>query len=282
MTKRGSAQWLAVTAVVAAVIALLAVVANAALWLDRQIVDGDAFTGTMTAVLVTEEARQVMAERIVEELVEDVPALILIRNPLVDVVASILASPIMEPAHAALASELHHRVTTGDPSAVVVTLVEVEEAVIGLLAEFVPGVAELIPDGFFTAIEVVEAGVAPSYAAAVGAAPWLWPLAATLAIILSVVLIALVPVRAAGLLAVGLALAAAGVIGLATAAGARAPLLDDVSDPALRALADLAYESLSQSFIAQTLWLVVCGVFLAGAGAVWLAFVRSAPSPASA
>ncbi len=251
-------------------IALLVWVANVALWVDRNVVDQEAFTATVSEVLLEEESRAVIAVEVVDAAVDGLPLLVLVRSPLESLFESMLASEVMQSTVAFTAAEVYAIVVEGRISPLVIGLLAVEDAVLGLLGEFAPSAVDLLPDGFFEAFEVLEEGQLPSYSGLAATVPWLWPLATALAVLLAAVLIGLSPNRAVSVFAVGIAIVVAALLSFLADLVVEPSILERLGGEVLEVLGELAYEAFSASYVLQTFALLGFGVVVAVGGAVWL------------
>jgi len=261
--------WL--TAAVALLISVFAWLANVALWADRSVIDEEAFTATVARVLVSDPARAEIAETIVDEAIEQVPVLALVKSPLTGIVASILGTELMENTVEFTARQAYLTVVEGEMAPLVISLIEVKDALLGFLEGFAPDVVELIPEAFFEAFEVLEEGALPSYSRLAAAAPWLWPIAALLGIGLAVTLLASSPRRPQALIAIGVALVVGALLTFVAGRIAQSAIIDDLKGDLVRLLGELSYDAFHASLVRQTLFLLGSGLLVMLGGAVWLA-----------
>lgn len=261
--------WL--TAAVALLISVFAWLANVALWADRSVIDEEAFTATVARVLVSDPARAEIAETIVDEAIEQVPVLALVKSPLTGIVASILGTELMENTVEFTARQAYLTVVEGEMAPLVISLIEVKDALLGFLEGFAPDVVELIPEAFFEAFEVLEEGALPSYSRLAAAAPWLWPIAALLGIGLAVTLLASSPRRPQALIAIGVALVVGALLTFVAGRIAQSAIIDDLKGDLVRLLGELSYDAFHASLVRQTLFLLGSGLLVMLGVAVWLA-----------
>lgn len=95
--------------------AAMLLVANLGFWVDRNIVDSDTFITTTAEQIDGEQARMRVAEVIVLELIGDQPLVYRIfRERAEQSVATVLATPALQPLLAQIATTLHQMVITGE------------------------------------------------------------------------------------------------------------------------------------------------------------------------
>lgn len=269
------------------VVAGFAVVAAAGVWftttswfVQREVADEAAFTETITAVLVTEESRSMIAETVVERAVEEVPVLALLAGPLRSFVSTILTAPVMEPAIEAIADQMYDIVVRGAPDPVLVDLAGATDSLMAAIDEVAPDLAALIPAGAFGVVELVAGGELPSFSRLVAVSAWLvWigPLLVAAGIAGVVLRARSGPVA---LLAVGSAVMAGAVVSLVGIPLAHNAALADIESAQLLVIAEQSFDVLVRRFLVQTFWMLVAGALIALAGTVWytVAGVRTVPA----
>lgn len=144
-----------ISGTVTVLLAALIYLANFSWWLDTQVLEPDEFTDATVTALSQESSREAMGQLIADRLVDEIPLLIVLKSNLAGLFSELLASPALEDVLTFVAIEIHDRITTGSNEAVVVDLVGYREVILGPIEVVAPRLAELVPDGWFTSVEVL-------------------------------------------------------------------------------------------------------------------------------
>lgn len=264
------ARWAAVIAAMSLLIAVLAALANVALWFDRQMLDSEAFTEGVTEALRTAETRDAVAEVAVGKAIDAIPLIGFFEDPLRDLVVVVLDSPALEATNEAVAGSIHRVLVTGEQSAITLSLIAVKDALLGPIGDAAPTLVDQIPEDFFDAVEIIEAGALPSLEFWADAGPWVGAFAAALAVFLAAVLLILSPYRAWSLVGVGLACFLAVLLSFAAIPIGRRTAEGMVSGELATVITTASYDVFARSLVTQTRILVILGVALAAVGAIWV------------
>ena len=264
------ARWAAVIAAISLLIAVLAALANVALWFDRQMLDTEAFTAGVTEALRTAETRQAVAEVAVDKTIDAVPLVGFFEDQLLDLVVVVLDSPALDSTNEAVAGAIHRVLVTGEQSAITLSLIAVKDALLGPIGDAVPTLVDQIPEGFFEAVEIIEAGALPSLELWADIGPWVGAFAAALAVFLAAVLLILSPYRAWSLVGIGLACFLAVLLSFAAIPIGRGVAESMVTGDLATVITTASYDVFARSLVTQTRILVVLGVALTAVGAVWV------------
>ena len=246
-------------------IAVLVYTLNVAFWMDRKVLDHDAFAASVTTGLQSEPSRQVIGRKAMDELIERIPLLVIVEDAGASAIASLLEAEVFEVTFFTVADDIHRRLVTGDPTATVIALVGMKD----LLLTISPTLAEQVPEGFFDAVEVIEEGAIPSLAWADRMAPYAWPLA--LVLLAAVVTVLLAAGRAGigeALISVGGGVVAGAAVSLLSWPLGRLYILARTTTETSETVALEAYRVLGSSFLLQTTVVLLVGAAVLFAGAV--------------
>ena len=272
------ARWAAIIVAISLLIAVLAAAANVALWFDRKMLDSAAFAEGVTEALRTAETRDAVADVAVGKAIDAVPLIGFFEDPLRDLVVVVLDSPALESTNEAVAGSIHRVLVTGEQSAITLSLVAVKDALLGPIAEAAPTLVDQIPQDFFDAVEIIEEGALPSLEFWADVGPWFGAFAAALAVFLAAVLLILSPYRAWSLVAIGLASFLAVLLSFAAIPLGRSYAESLVSGELATIITVSSYDVFARSLVSQTRILIVIGVVLTAAGAIWIG-INLASSP---
>jgi hypothetical protein len=264
------ARWAAVIAAISLLIAVLAALANVALWFDRQMLDSEAFSEGVTEAMRTAETRDAIADVAVGKAIDAIPLIGFFEDPLRDLVVVVLDSPALEGTNEAVAGSIHRVLVTGEQSAITLSLIAVKDALLGPIGEAAPTLVDQIPDDFFDAVEIIEAGALPSLEFWANVGPWLGAFAAALAVFLAAVLLILSPYRAWSLVGIGMACFLAVLMSFAAIPIGRSMAEGMVSGELATVITTASYDVFARSLVTQTRILVILGVVLTAAGVIWV------------
>jgi hypothetical protein len=234
--------------------------------------DSEAFTEGVTEALRTAETRDAVAEVAVGKAIDVIPLVGFFEDQLRDLVVVVLDSPALEGTNEAVAGSIHRVLVTGEQSAITLSLIAVKDALLGPIGEAAPTLVDQIPDGFFDAVEIIEAGALPSLEFWADVGPWVGAFSAALAVFLAAVLLILSPYRAWSLVAVGLACFLAVLMSFAAIPIGRSVAAGMVSGELATVITTSSYDVFARSLVTQTRILVILGVVLTAAGSIWVGF----------
>lgn len=253
---------------IGALISILTFVAAVAFWVDRTVVQEAAFLDHATEVLEMDASQQALAERLMDEAVESVPLLALVRGAGERAVVVILDSGAFDPAIDTLVVAGHRHVMSAADGPFIADLSEVRGVLVEPIARISPELAEQIPADAFAEVVILDVGVVPAIGRAAGWVPIVTVVAGASAVFLAVACVMLARRRSVALLIVGAAVMIAGA-GVAVWSLAGSSLaLSRVDDSVSRVLAESGYEVFSRSLTAGGAWLVVVGFIVAAAGLI--------------
>gem|GEM_PF-2988773 len=255
----------------AVLLAMLIYLANAAWWIDSEIVQPDTFVASSVEALRQDSSRDAMARLIVDRLVDEYPLLVVLDSSLVSLFSDLLDSPALEDILALVSADIHDSMVTGKQEAIVVDLLDFRDVILGPVEAAAPRLAELIPDSWFTSIVVLEAGALPdlsTVAKLVGPVK----IASLLGItILVAFMLWYLRRRGASLIAIG---ASCGIAALGTAIlvpGGKAITLMGVDQGALEVIVADTYDQFTTSLKLSALVLAVIAIGISATGyALWV------------
>jgi len=252
-------------------IAVLAFTAIVAFWLDRSVGREEAFRANVAEVIAMDSSQEALAARLMDEAIDAVPLLALVRGAGEKAIVSLLDSGAFDDSIDRLAVEAHRHVVSGDDGPFVADLTDVRDVLIAPIARLSPDLAARIPVDVFEDVVILDSRAFPVLGAAIGWLPWIAVFAAGGAAFLSAVLVMLERRRSLAIFAVGVAIFAAGVgaivwanVGGDIAAGR---VTDELTGVLVGNAAVVAGRSLRSAGTA----VAVSGAVLAAAGAVGFA-----------
>lgn len=255
----------AVLAGVVALVAMCAVVGAVGLWFDRAVFDPDGFSDAVGDVLERPDARDALAEIIVDSLVDEEPLVALFRGPAQRLFAGLLEHPVVAPLVDTAAAAIHEDLLSGRSDPVVLPLGVVEREVIEPLVGAVPALADVLPP--LGDVVVLEEGVIPSVRPLSLVVSAAWPAALVLLLVVAVgVWLVSGAARALAALGVGL-LVGAGVVTLLPIAF-RFLVAGRAAEGPARLLLELGITQVTRPLSASALVLGGIGVVGVAAGAL--------------
>ncbi len=259
-----------IAGIVAVLLGALIYLGNFSWWLDTQVLEPDEFTDATVTALSQETSREAMGQLIADRLVDEFPLLIVLESNLAGLFSELLASPALEEVLAFVAVEIHDRITTGSDEVIVVDLVGYREVILGPIEAVAPRLAALVPDEWFTSVEVLGENSLPDLsrqARWVGAAKFLSILGAVL---LALLLLRLVEQRGGGIGLIGLAFLLAGFATAVLVPGARFLALAKAENRSVEAIVSSTYDQFTTHLKVSALVFTVIGVALVAIGvALW-------------
>lgn len=260
---------------------LLVPLANLGVWTQREVLSTDGFSELATDVLAEQEVQTALANRLADELVQQVPQIGAGRIILVPVLAQVVGSQQFLEVFERAVSDMHAQLERGDDQ-LTLNLDAVLPLVKSLVANVDGGLASRIPTQTgIPAITVVERDNAPQLWLGVDiaqSASWAIPL---LALVLLVLGVAIARNRAIALVLTGLGLAAIALLIVVALKAGREPL-SNVAGPEVDVKAfDAGYDVVTQTLVVQTAVLGILGLVAALVGIILSARTRSKPEPAT-
>lgn len=242
------------------VLTALVYIASFGMWVNRNLVDSEAFVTSAVTAFEEESSQDAIAEIVVVRLIEDRPLIAIAKPLLVDLVAGLLDGERLERLVTAIGTRLHAALFDGSQEGIVVDLTPVGEQLMPPLERFFPAVAEEIPTELFTEIVIVEPGTVPELSPYSSAARTLVWIAMALAIALVVVIVRMWQSKWKAVVGVGASIAAAGLLTTSLVNQARSLTLDAPKNGNVQVLVVNLYDQLAGALKTQGLWLIVLGL----------------------
>lgn len=266
---------------IGALISILTFVAAVGFWLDRTIVQEAAFLDHAADVLEMDSSQQALAERLMDEAIESVRLLALVRGAGERAIVAILDSGAFDPAIDSLILAGHRYMMSRQDGPFVADLSEVREVLVEPIARISPDLAERIPVDAFEDVVILDAEAVPAIGRVPKWASIATVIAAASAVFLAVAAVMLARRRSVALLLVGAAVMTAGAGVTAWSVIGAFLARSRVDDPVSRVLIENGYAVFSRSLIAGGLWLVVLGFIVAATGLIGV-LIGAARRPKSA
>lgn len=262
----------AISILLAILLAILIYLGNFAWWLDRQVMQTESFVDSSVEALGRESSRDAMGRLIVDRLVDEYPLLIILESNLVGLFSELLAAPALDEVLTFVAVEIHDRIVTGDDEAIVVDLLGYREAILGPVEAVAPRLAALVPDEWFTSVEVLEEAALPDVSRQ---ARWVGPvkyLALFGAIALTVFILSSVKRRYRAVAMIGIAFVLAGFGTATIVPGGKSLTLGQISGPSVETIIGNTYDEFANYLKASALTFALIGIALVALGvARWAA-----------
>ncbi len=254
----------ALVLLLAGLLAVALYVANVSWWMDSEVLDTDAFVDTAVVVLNQPASRDAMAAIVVERLVEEIPLLMLVDDALADVLSAVLGTDSLQGVQVLVSEELHQRMVGGETGPIVVDLEPYRDVLLSPIEAISPELAALVPDSWFSSVEVLEGGAIPDLSAIAENARAFAIGAAIAAVVLIVAIVTLARRWAVRFGAVGGAfLIGGGLAALAVPAGAETISAVYAGAPREVLIVNL-YEALTQPLTERSLVILAIGLILIG------------------
>lgn len=272
--------WLKSTIITAICAAVLFVIANSAVWVNRYIFDTNNFTQVATTSLTSESSRNAMATQIVNKALADYPT---IRNVVDDtatkVISGVLGSDQVQNVLTKAISKLQVSVTSSDPQSLVINLQGPKD----LLTKVVDVVSQqrevkINPDNIPSEIVLLNKDNIPNFYKYGVLFLWLGPIA----LIGGLVLVGYPYFKwrkdyKMVMLVQGSAVVVAGLLALLIGPLFRPPLMARVASPDARVVATNLFNAFVATFNNQTYWLIGLGglVVIVAAGLILFTQLRN-------
>ena len=251
-----------------ALISILTFVAAVAFWVDRAVVQESAFLDHATEALEMDTSQQALAERLMDEAIDAVPLLALVRGAGERAIVVILDSGAFDPAIDNLVVAGHRHVMSAADGPFVADLSDVRDVLVEPIARISPDLAERIPVDAFGEVVILEEEVLPAIGRTAGWVSAVSVIAAAVAVFLAVAAVMLAGRRSIAVAIVGLAvlIAGCGVVLWSVAGGSLVP--SRIDDSISRVLVENGYAVYSRSLTAGGTWLIVFGFLVTAAGLI--------------
>jgi hypothetical protein len=260
-----------VTITIAVLISVLAFTATVALWVDRTAGNETAFRANAAEVLAMDSSQEALATRLMDEAIDAVPLLALVRGAGEQATVVLLDSGAFDEAMDRVIAEAHGHVVSQADGPFTVDLTDIRTVLVAPIARISPDLADRIPIDTFENVVILDSGALPVLGALARWLPTITIVAAAAAVFLAVALVMLSPRRSIAVIAVGSALLVAGlgVVGWAAFGGGIAT--GQIDDELTRVLVANGYAVFGRSLTTAGTGLALFGAATAGAGLVMAA-----------
>jgi hypothetical protein len=256
----------------AVLLAALIYIGNFSWWLDNQILEPGEFAEATVTALRLESSRDALGRLIADRLVDEFPLLVVLESNLATLFSELLASPALEEVLAFVATEIHNRIVTGGDGAIVVDLASFRDVILGPIEAVAPRLAILVPDDWFSSVEVLEEASLPDLsrqAQWVGTVKFLPIIGALLVVFL---LMWHARRRGANTALIGMAFLLAGLATAVLVPGARIVALAQARDASVEVIVSNTYDQFTGYLKASALAFALVGVALVAIGiSLWAA-----------
>jgi len=256
---------------VTALIAVLAFVATVAFWLDRSVGREAAFRDNVAEVLAMDTSQEALAARLMDEAIDAVPLLALVRGAGENAIVTLLDSGAFDESIDRLAVEAHRYVVSGADGPFVADLTDVRDVLVAPIARLSPDLAARIPVDVFEEVVILDSRAFPLLGRMIGWLPWITIVAAAGAVFLAVSLVMAARRRSMAIVAVGAALLLAGGGAVAWSIAGGGIAADRTTDELTRVLIENAAVVAGRSLRSAGTTLALSGVGTIAAGLILFA-----------
>jgi hypothetical protein len=252
-----------------ALISVLTFTSVVAFWMDRSVASEEAFREQAVEVLAMDSSQKAIAARLMDEAVDAVPLLALVRGAGERATVVLLDSGAFDSVFDRLIVEGHrHIVSQSSDGPFTADLTDVRAVLVSPIAQIAPELAELVPVDAFEAVVILDADALPFVGRVAGWLPFISVFAAAAGVFLAVALVMLSRRRSIALITVGLAvlIAGIGVYAWGTFGGSIATAR--IADELTRVLVTNGYAVFTRSLRTEGLVLLVAGIAITAAGAI--------------
>ncbi len=234
--------------------------------MDRSVGSEAAFLEHAAEVLSMDSSQEAIAVRLMDEAIDAVPLLALVRGAGESATLVLLDSGAFDGVFDRLAIEGHRHVMSRSDEPFTADLTDVRAVLVAPIAQISPDLAERVPVDAFESVVILDSDALPIVGRVAGWMPVVSVFSAALAVFLAVALVMLSRRRSIALIAVGVAvlLAGAGVYGWSVFGGPIAA--DQLTDDLTRILVENGYTVFSRSLRTEGLILVAAGAIVGVAG----------------
>ncbi|MCJ7782102.1 MAG: hypothetical protein MUQ27_14890 [Acidimicrobiia bacterium] len=251
-----------------ALISVLTFTSAVAFWMDRSVASEEAFREQAIEVLAMDSSQKAIAARLMDEAVDAVPLLALVRGAGERATVVLLDSGAFDSVFDRLIVEGHrHIVSPSSDGPFMADLTDVRAVLVSPIAQIAPELAELVPVDAFEAVVILDADALPFVGRVTRWLPFVSVFTAAAAVFLGVALVMLSRRRSIALIAVGLAMmvAAIGVYAWSTFGGSIATAR--IADELTRVLVTNGYAVFTRSLRTEGFVLLIAGIAITATGA---------------
>jgi hypothetical protein len=251
-----------------ALVSVLTFTSAVAFWMDRSVASEEAFREQAIEVLAMDSSQKAIAARLMDEAVDAVPLLALVRGAGERATVVLLDSGAFDSVFDRLIVEGHRHVVSPSDGPFTADLTDMRAVLVSPIAQIAPELAELVPVDAFEAVVILDADALPFVGRVAGWVPSISVFAAAAGVFLAVALVMLSRRRSIALIAVGLAvlIAGIGVYAWATFGGSLA--IARIGDGLTRVLVTNGYAVFTRSLRTEGLVLASAGSVIAAAGLI--------------
>ncbi len=251
-----------------ALISILTFTSAVAFWMDRSVASEEAFREQAVEVLAMDSSQKAIAARLMDEGVDAVPLLALVRGAGERATVVLLDSGAFDSVFDRLIVEGHRHIVSPSDGPFTADLTDVRTVLVAPIEKIAPELAELVPVDAFEAVVILDADALPFVGRVAGWLPFVSVFAAAAGVFLAVALVMLSRRRSIALIAVGLAalIAGIGVYAWSTFGGSLA--VARIADGLTRVLVTNGYAVFTRSLQTEGLVLASAGSGIAAAGLI--------------
>jgi hypothetical protein len=253
---------------IAVLISVLTFTAAVAFWMDRSVAREDAFRVNAAEVLAMDSSQEALAARLMDEAIDEVPLLALVRGAGERATIVLLDSGAFDSVFDRLIVEGHRHVVSQTDDPFTADLTDVRAVLVAPIAQIAPDLAERVPVDAFEAVVILDSDALPFVGRVAGWLPVTSVFAAAAGVFLAVALVMLSSRRSIALVTVGLAvlIAGVGVYVWSTFGGSIAAA--GIADELTHVLVTNGYAVFTRSLRTEGLLLAIVGVAVAAAGLI--------------
>ncbi len=253
---------------IAVLISVLTFTAAVAFWMDRSVAREDAFRVNAAEVLAMDSSQEALAARLMDEAIDEVPLLALVRGAGERATIVLLDSGAFDSVFDRLIVEGHRHVVSQTDDPFTADLTDVRAVLVAPIAQIAPDLAERVPVDAFEAVVILDSDALPVVGRVAGWLPAVSVFAAAAAVFLGVALVMVSSRRSIALISVGLAVLIAG-IGVWVWSRFGGPIATArIADELTHVLVTNGYAVFTRSLRAEGLTLMATGAIVAIAGLV--------------
>jgi len=254
-----------------ALISVLTFTSAVAFWMDRSVANEEAFQEQAAEVLAMDSSQEAIAVRLMDEAIDAVPLLALVRGAGESASLVLLDSGAFDGVFDRLAIEGNRHVMSQSEEPFTADLTDVRAVLVAPIAQIAPDLAEQVPVDAFEAVVILDSDAMPVVGRVAGWLPVVSVFSAATAVFLSVALVMLSRRRAVALITVGLAVLIAG-LGVYAWSRIGGPIAaDQISDELTRVLVTNGYTVFTRSLRTEGLVLAIVGVATTAVGLIGVA-----------
>ena len=251
-----------------ALISVLTFTSAVAFWMDRSVANEEAFQEQAAEVLTLESSQEAIAARLMDEAIDAVPLLALVRGAGERATLVLLDSGTFDGVFDSLAIQGHRHVMSQSEDPFTADLTDVRAVLVAPIAQIAPDLAERVPVDAFEAVVILDSDAMPIVGSVAGWLPAVSVFTAAVAVFLTVALVMLSRRRAIALITVGLAVFIAGLGVYVWSRFGGSIAVGQISDELTRVLVTNGYTVFTRSLRTEGLVLAIVGVAATAAGLI--------------